>query len=140
MPRQADGHAGQAGGHDGGDGGFLWQHQGEGAGPEFFGEAERGVVGLGELGELCEGVDVHDERILRWPALGAEYFFAGPRVECMGGQPVNGFGRHRDEFAGAQGAVRGMPSCAACRGRKAGGGKSVVVHGAKKAGAKNSGR
>jgi hypothetical protein len=103
MARHAHGHARQAGRDDVGHNGLLRQDEGERAGPEFPGQSEGGSVGHGDGGELGEGMDVDDERVVHRPALGGENLPAGARVESVGGETVDGLGRHGDEFTGLEG-------------------------------------
>ncbi len=84
------------------------QDQGQRPRPEAAGEETRIIVentyafGHGGVG------DMHDQRVVCRPALGLEDARHGLAVAGIGAQPVDGFGRERDQPAGHEAARRGL--------------------------------
>ena len=53
--------------------------------------------------ERARMVDVHDQRVRRRPTLQLEYLADGIRILRVRAEPIDGFGRERDDLAFAQG-------------------------------------
>lgn len=103
VSAHADRNGGESAGDEVWDFGLFWEDEGEGAGPEGFGElADHGVEFLGDFGDEVNvffATDVDDERIESGAFFDFENLGHRLRVEGMGGEAVDGFGGHSDEFA-----------------------------------------
>jgi hypothetical protein len=103
MIRNADGHGVLAAGDHVVHGWSALRDDGQRAGPECIGELLRLRCHVAHPAlQVARMVDVHDDGMRRRPALEAEYLAHRVRVVRVRAQPVNGFGRERDQLAGSQ--------------------------------------
>jgi hypothetical protein len=79
----------------------AWQDDRQWPGPERGNQScGKRRYGDGKVVNLLCASDMHDQRMVRRPALGRKNFGNGRIVRCIGTQTVNRLGRKRDQLAG----------------------------------------
>ncbi len=84
------------------------RHEGQGAGPEGFGQALGARRKRGDRQGPLQPGDVGDQGIELRPALGLEHLGHGVRVPGVAGQTIDGLGRQYDQLATQKGADGGV--------------------------------
>ena len=79
--------------------GLPWHDKGQWTGPKYLREPSRDRIKPAELAGCDNVIDMRDQRIEGWPALGIVQASDGPGVRGVGAQSVDGLGRERDQAA-----------------------------------------